>query len=324
MIEEKRSSLQYLKDYKDDKIEKGLRIGCELDDFVVYKRGQLNIILGHDNIGKSYWSEWYFLTVALRHGLRFVLLMDENRKGKVIRDMIQMYYGQDFMSLTHREIEECNDKIEEHFKFIDNRNEYTPEEVVQIFTETDCDAGFIDPYNGLNSTFNYDINYKNMRLFKRFTKQTNRTIYISAHPATASGRRGASYPESHEWAGHTMPPIKSDIEGGKPFTNKLDDLIIAHRLIDHKTMWRFTMIEVKKVKDTDTGGRQTWINEPLLFDYNNGHGFVIGGKDPLNGYRYHDDKKKRGERIGNELPFKSQKSRFVNNNIMDEEDDLPF
>jgi len=293
MIEQKRASLNTLKDYRDGKIPKGLGIGCELDDYVRFKYEQTNIILGHDNVGKSYWAMWYFLCLALRHDLKFVMLMDENKTYKVIRDMIQMYYGQEFMSLTHQEIEECNDKIESHFYFVDNRKEYKPEDVLKIFESVgDFDAGIIDPYNGLDSSFSYDINYKNMRAFRLFCKKLEKTIYVNCHPATASGRRGASYPESHDWAGHTMPPIKSDIEGGKPFTNKVDDFIIIHRLIDHRTMWFYTMVEVKKVKDTDTGGKQTWINEPVLCDYNKGCGFIVGGKDPLKGYRYHDQKNK--------------------------------
>ena len=41
------------------------------------------------------------------------------------------------------------------------------------------------------------------------------------------------------------------------------------------------MIHVYKVKDKETGGRPTNIGEPLGFDFNNGLGFTIGGKNPL-------------------------------------------
>jgi len=51
---------KYLLDYRFGRIKQGLEIGCDLDEFIVFKQRQLNIILGHDNVGKSYWIFWYF------------------------------------------------------------------------------------------------------------------------------------------------------------------------------------------------------------------------------------------------------------------------
>jgi hypothetical protein len=57
-----------------------------------------------------------------------------------------------------------------------------------------------------------------------------------------------------------------------------------------------TMIDVEKIKDRDSGGQQTELNQPLLFDYNFGLGFKIGGIDPL---RQKDDLTK----FNNFMPF---------------------
>ena len=76
-----------------------------------------------------------------------------------------------------------------------------------------------------------------------------------------------------------MPPLKSDIEGGKAFANKADDFIVIHRMTQHPDMWNLTMCEVVKVKDTDTGGSPTKLNSPVLLDYNKGLGFKVGGID---------------------------------------------
>ena len=51
---------KYLLDYKHGKIKKGLGIDCPLDDSLRFKPKQLNIILGHDNVGKTYFINWYF------------------------------------------------------------------------------------------------------------------------------------------------------------------------------------------------------------------------------------------------------------------------
>ena len=45
------------------------------------------------------------------------------------------------------------------------------------------------------------------------------------------------------------------------------------------------MIDIAKVRDTSSGGKQTNLDEPLLFEYNYGKGFKINGDDPLKEYR---------------------------------------
>jgi hypothetical protein len=42
-----------------------------------------------------------------------------------------------------------------------------------------------------------------------------------------------------------------------------------------------TMVSVEKVKDTDTGGKQTMLNVPVLFNFNAGLGFKCAGVDPI-------------------------------------------
>ena len=273
-------STQYLNDYLDGKIPTGLKLGCDLDDYYVHKQGQLNIILGHDNVGKTYFLEWYFLALATNHDLKFCLFMDENYQGKVMRDLIQMYAGKKFMELSYNEVRKYETILEQNFKFVDNTKRYTPDELLNIFDKAECDVHLIDPFNGLKTPMSYSSNYDVLNDLKHFTKE-GKTIYINAHPSSASGRRSAVYPEKHGWSGHVMPPLKSDIEGGKAFANKADDFLVVHRLTQHPDLWNYTMVEVTKIKDTDTGGKPTMLNEPMMLDYNFGLGFVIRGKDVI-------------------------------------------
>jgi hypothetical protein len=46
-----------------------------------------------------------------------------------------------------------------------------------------------------------------------------------------------------------------------------------------------TMVGVEKIKDTDTGGKHTELDIPVLCNYNYGVGFTIQGVDPLQKYR---------------------------------------
>ena len=60
MLKTKGQELQYLIDYKEGRIKQGLGIDCQLDEYLRFKPRQLNIILGHDNVGKTYFINWYF------------------------------------------------------------------------------------------------------------------------------------------------------------------------------------------------------------------------------------------------------------------------
>lgn len=283
MILESGHSKKYLIDYRQGLIPMGKGIGCALDENLVWKDSQLNFILGHDNVGKSYFVLWYFLALATNHGQTFTLFMDENHAGKIFRDLMQMLCGKKFMELNGNEFSWSMAFCEAHFKIIDNRRRYDPNELLEIFDKSNTTNYLIDPFNGLKTPLQYGSNYDVLNEFKQFTKNKNQTIYINAHPATASGRRGSGmYPMEHMWKGHTMPPMRSDIEGGKPFANKADDFIICHRLTQHVDLWKYTMISVDKVKDTDTGGKPNILDQPTLLDYNYGLGFLVGGVDPIN------------------------------------------
>ena len=115
MLTKQGDTIQYLLDLKAGKIKAGLGIDCVLDDFLRFKRKQVNIILGHDNVGKTYWINWYFLTLALKHGLTFCIWSGENQKGQILRDLIQMYSGRQFKTLTEDEIRSFATYLEQYF-----------------------------------------------------------------------------------------------------------------------------------------------------------------------------------------------------------------
>jgi len=274
-------STQTILDYKNGLMPKGLELGIYFDEFFVHKQGQLNFALGHDNVGKTYFMEWYFLALATNHNLTFTLFMDENPPYKVLRDMLKMYLAKPLEQMSELEIKRGLIKLEHHFKFVDNTKRYTPEELLNVFNETNTDVYLIDPFNALKSSMTYAGNYDVLNELKMFCKKTGKTIYINAHPSTAAGRKQSVYPKNHTWEGHIMFPFKDDIEGGKPFSNKADDFIIIHRFNGHENLRFTTLVEVKKIKDTDTGGRQTLNEQPIMFDYNYGYGFKCGGKDVI-------------------------------------------
>jgi hypothetical protein len=281
----KGDSIQYLLDFKHGRIAQGVGIDTMLDDYLVYKKGQLNIIVGHDNVGKSYFINWYFLVLALKYNLRFCIYSGENSKGQILRDMIQMYSGKKFKELEDNDIIRHCTYLEQFFHFVPNDKLYKPEELLTIFEESEADACLIDPYTALDRQMSYEGNYQFLNKAREFCNKHGVTIYINTHPISESGRTGNLYPKGHDWEGLLKPPLKDSIEGGKSFTNRSDDVFIIHRLLKSESMKYYTMINVEKVKDTATGGGITPLNEPILAEFNNGLGFKIGGKDALKDLR---------------------------------------
>jgi hypothetical protein len=109
------SAIDYLLNYRDGKIKHGLELGNGLDEYLKFKRKQVNIILGHDNVGKTYFINWYFLALALKHKLKFIIWSGENQHGQILRDLIQMYAGINFKSLSHDEIRNYSTYLEQYF-----------------------------------------------------------------------------------------------------------------------------------------------------------------------------------------------------------------
>lgn len=274
-------STQTILDYKNGLIPKGLGLGIYFDEYYVHKQSELNFALGHDNVGKTFFMEWYFLALATNHNLTFTLFCDENAPYKILRDMLKMYLSKPIEQMTDKEIQRGLMKLEHHFKFVDNSKRYTPEDLLKVYEDSNTDVCLLDPFNALKTSLSYSGNYEVLNELKMFCKKTGKSIYVNAHPSTAAGRKQSVYPKGHNWEGQIMFPFKDDIEGGKPFSNKADNFLIIHRFNGHETLRYTTLVEVKKIKDTDTGGRQTLNEQPIFFDYNYGFGFKCGGIDVI-------------------------------------------
>ena len=301
----KGDAIKYLLDYRNGKIQMGLGIDCALDNHLRFKRKQLNIILGHDNVGKTYWINWYFLTLAIKHGLRFCIWSGENQKGQILRDMIQMYTGEKFLEIDEKKIVSTVTFLEQFFEFIPNTELYKPKELLKLFEQSGCDVALIDPFTGLDRQMTFEGNYTFLNEARQFVNRTGMTIYINTHPTSESGRSGNLYPDGHVWKGHLKPPLKDHVEGGKAFLNRCDDMFVIHRLIKHESMKYYTMVNVEKIKDADTGGQHTRLDEPVMCEFNNGLGFLIEGINPL---------RKRNEPVNHQKEILTQLETKIRNN----------
>lgn len=280
MILKSGHSRQYLIDVRNGKIKEGLGLNSTIfDQHVRYKQGQMNMVLGTDNVGKSYAVIWYALAISSHHDVKWTIWMGEDEPGETMINLIQMYSGKPYQYLTEDEIVGYELKIENWFQFVDPKLSYSPAELMKIFEESNSDAFILDPFTGLKRGFGHSDNYEFLNMVREFCNSRNKTVYITLHPSTESGRSSGLHIKDSEFEGHIKPPKKADAEGGQAFANRADDFWILHRYTQHDAYKTITMLHVVKNKRNRTGGSPTGKDTPIYMEFNNGLGFLVEGND---------------------------------------------
>lgn len=281
MILRDNNSDQYLIDWKNGNIQLGRGIGSvEFDKHLRYKDGEFTIINGLDNVGKTIFILWYFLVLSVKYDLKWCIWSGENKSHQLIRQLIQFYKGISLCDLTEGEILSARKQITHWFKFVDNKGFYKSSELYDVFQKSKCNGGLVDPFTGLNRDFTYAASYEFLNETRNFVNKSGMSIYVNTHPNTEASRR--KYSMDHDtFPNYPMPPQKSESEGGQPFGNRPDNYLTLHRFVGHPEFKYKTLVYVRKIKDTETGGEPTAIDEFIDFDWNNGLGFTVNGYDPI-------------------------------------------
>ena len=282
-----REITKYLEAYHAGQISKGLDTGLlKLDDSLRFKKGQLTIINGLDNVGKTIWILWYYLTLSVKHNVKWCIYSGENKAGQLVRQLIQFYTGQRLEKMELNEVYKVELIIAQWFTFIDNAKFYKSKDLFKIFDDGNYDGCLIDPFTGMDREYTHAANYDFLNECRNFCNSTGKSVYVNTHVVSAAARR--VYAEGHEYAGYAMPVGKSESEGGQPFGNRTDDFLTIHRLVGHPIRNFITEVYVRKIKDTETGGRVSAIDDPLDFEFNSGLGFTMDGQNILNQTKIND------------------------------------
>ncbi len=273
----------YLKSVRNGTLEQGLGIGCRLDNYLRFKYGSFNLIMGQANVGKTDWIIWYMVALTNKHKINWLIFSSENSVGSLKTKIIQYWTGKDLSKLTDEEFNRANFKMNQYFKFIDTDVLYTADDLLKVFEENkdQFDGAIIDPYNSLllpKMVNQHSYDYEMASKIRLFCKRFKKTIYILAHAVTESLRK--THDKSHRYAGLPQPPNEADIEGGGKWANRADDFIVIHRYKAHESEWMITHVHVKKIKETETGGKPTFLDDPVhCYKYFNT--FMVNQVDPI-------------------------------------------
>lgn len=281
-----------LLDVKYNRIEQGLGLEVlEIDEYLRFKKGAFNICVGHANTGKTTVIIYLMTAYALKHGLKWLIFSSENTDYSIARKLIEFKTGKVIQKLEDSRIEDELKWVNEHFRIIQVDKIYTArtlmDEAKAIFKHWEYDGLLIDPYNSLakdpaliRSVGSHEYDYQIASEMRLFCKENNVSIWLNAHAVTEALRK--VYDKEHEYAGLPKPPTMADVEGGGKWGNRADDVVTIHRLTQHPTRWNVSEIHVRKVKETETGGKPTPIDAPIALKMEAGNTkFTVAGKDVI-------------------------------------------
>ena len=294
MIAQSNKIKERILDIKYGRIKEGLKIGVpDIDDHLRFKytEGSLNLAIGHSNVGKTTVLIYFFTVWAIKHKLRFLVFSSENTPQSILRKIIEFKMNLPIQKATDELINKTVQWADNHFKIIDANKTYTYKELLKeseaIKNAWDYQGLLIDPFNSLSKDatlakqYNgYEYNYFCLTELRLFSRKHKISIWVNCHGVTDAMRK--VYPLGHEYEGMIKPLNMADVEGGGAFGNRADDVICINRFLHHPNEWMFSHIHVLKIKETETGGKNSSYNNPLKLRMTlNNVGFEFQGKDIL-------------------------------------------
>jgi len=114
-----------------------------------------------------------------------------------------------------------------------------------------------------SSISTHEYHYEAASEFLTFANRNNMAVWLNTHAVTEAQRRKG--PD-----GLPMAPYAEDTEGGGKFVNRADSFLTFHRKVqapEYETR-RVMEFHVRKVRETETGGEPTPLEEPFLFRMN--------------------------------------------------------
>ena len=265
----------WIEDYAAGNIKLGLDTGnSKLDEWFRYKPEFL-IINGHSNVGKTTMALYLMVNSSVRHNWKWIVYSSENRTASIKMRLMEFVADCKINEMSYEVRTNAFKWVAEHFTVIGNESVYSYRDLI-IFAEKmihmkgKYQGFFIDPYNSLKiqmmpgaSISTHEYHYEAASEFLTFANRNNMAVWLNTHAVTEAQRRKG--PD-----GLPIAPYAEDTEGGGKFVNRADSFLTFHRKVqsnEYETR-RVMEMHVRKVRETETGGAPTPLEEPFLFRMN--------------------------------------------------------
>jgi hypothetical protein len=275
---------------REGRVKEGYKFGHKaIDEFLRFKPKNFNIILGHANVGKTSLTIYLMLLLSLKHGIKWLIYSSENEPYSIMKKLIEYYNGEVLEKLSSARFETSLMYLQQFFVIMDISDLLTYKSLLQraqeIHDEWDYDGFLIDPYNSLAKDKDamagltgHDYDYLASTMMRMFCSKNSVSIWLNTHAVTEALRRTNKKGQNYE--GFPAPPMAADSEGGGKWVNRASDFLVIHRYSQHPTDWMYSHLHVRKVKEMETGGRPTPMEEPVVMRSKAGNvGFEIAGLD---------------------------------------------
>ncbi len=271
---------RWIDDYSQGKIAIGLDTGdANLDKFFRYKK-EFVIINGHSNVGKTTTALYLIANSVMRHKWKWVIYSSENRTASVKMHLMQFATDKKVQDMNYAQRRASYEWVQEHFTIINNNQVYSYSDIIlfmeKVMRQQPVDAIFVDPYNSLrldmtNSNIGvHDYHYEAASQFLTFSKSHDVAVWLNMHAFTEAQRRKG--PD-----GLPVAPYAEDTEGGGKFVNRADCFLTLHRKVQSTdyNIRKLSELHVRKVREVETGGEPTPIDDPYKILMNLSHtGFI--------------------------------------------------
>lgn len=258
----------------------------EWDTHFKWKKGELTIITGYNNSGKSEAVLQWMLTKSLHDGWKWAVFSPENEPVSEVFDALaHSLVGQSTDPAWTNCMSEARyvrtmEFLFQHFFVIDSDKlpeAPTPDVVFDYFRylvgKHKIDGCFFDPWNqAYHDMGGNEVQYLSNELTKakRFARKHNQCLVISAHPTKPQKEPGGK-----SW----RCPDQFDISGGAMWGNKADNVLAVHRP-NYLTDKSDTSVEwhAHKIKKQKLVGRPGFVS--LHFEYRTNR-FLLNGSNPI-------------------------------------------
>jgi len=252
---------------------KGLTTGISpLDPHYTFRKGELTIMTGFANIGKTTTQLFLMIMASKLYGYKWLMYCPENEPvGDLMIDIAEMYCGntadKDFGNrMNQSDYLAAIDWAYNHFTVLTFDETPTVEDVLEAFNDymqvESFDGVSLDPLNDLKAAekqSKYEYYYEALSNIRRFIRKHKVMFYLVVHPGTAANRRRND-------DGTRPAPNMSDVEFGSMFGNRADNFIVFHRNPQSEN-WNMTEIHIQKIKFQKLVGVPTPETKPIALFY---------------------------------------------------------
>lgn len=238
----------------------------EMDDYFRWKKGDVNLMVGYANAGKTTMMLQMMLTKSIVDGWKWAVFSPENFPAMdFYDDLIEMYVGKWLDNMGESEYTGAADFIDKHIYYVypDDAHDINSinEKFRYLVLKKGIDGVLIDPFNQLDhiqKPYQREDQYISdvLKDIKRFALLNSIVYNIIAHPVKQQRQGSGAYP----------PVDMYDISGGAMWANKSDGIISYYRPRHHedKTSPEVTIL-IQKIKRRRTGGKPGQFDLKMLW-----------------------------------------------------------